>query len=355
MRSLIGVELMSRTKDDGSSAFQHRELGPDHLQAVASSTSEIDTDVWPASAMVMDRRTVLRWGSSLICLAMMGRAHILPAFAQAAPTPTELAFSDRTDQYTHIFLRRADGTIGQLTATDADDAQPFWLSRDMLAFVRDTGTARELYAIDSTGENAQRLTARGDTGTIGHPRVSQGRTDAVFAHAGGLVHVSLSSRFARTLTALSSRAADVHPSWDPTGALVAFVRTPLPTAAGEVGVSDLWVVDVSSRQARAITTSAGIHSAEWSPLDGNAIASDDGTYVWLDQLSSGAREILAEGAGGVAWTPDGERLLFGRNNQLIEHHLAGRSERIVAQDLPGTVGTPTVALSGAHVAFTVSN
>ncbi|MDE3155129.1 MAG: S9 family peptidase [Acidobacteriota bacterium] len=101
----------------------------------------------------------------------------------------------------------------------------------------------------------------------------------------------------------------------PDGRLVAFTVTEPPD--GKSAARDIWLLDVASGRARALTQATKVNdSPRWSP-DGRTLAflsSRSGSpQIYLLPMTGGEARPLTKGDDGVrafAWSPDGKRIAF---------------------------------------------
>lgn len=84
-----------------------------------------------------------------------------------SPDGVHVAFASDRSGSGDIYTVHADGSeLVQVTDTPIPETQPVWLSETVLAFIAETGGAADLWAIDVTGAELQRLTQRGDIGRV---------------------------------------------------------------------------------------------------------------------------------------------------------------------------------------------
>ncbi|MCS6777878.1 MAG: S41 family peptidase [Chloroherpetonaceae bacterium] len=142
-----------------------------------------------------------------------------------------------------------------------------------------------------------------------------GKTLALVVH-GEIFLQPVSGGETTRLTETPQREQDV--AWSPDGTRLAF-------ASDRTGDSDLYVADVKTRQARALTTTAGIaeHSPAFSP-DGQLIAflrGYNGAELCVMPAAGGAFRCLLKDPSlrNIAWSPDSRWIACER----LKSHSAG--------------------------------
>ncbi|MGH3629119.1 MAG: DPP IV N-terminal domain-containing protein, partial [Sciscionella sp.] len=144
----------------------------------------------------------------------------------------------------------------------------------------------------------------------------------------GPAHLFVYDFASRTETRLTNGPAnDVEPTWSPDGRTIAFAR----------GAKQLYVIDVATKQERALATGEldrppflPEHAIGWSP-DGRWVAylsTADGGFqnphvVSLDGGPARPLSVLPNGFGAsLAWSPDGTYLLFDTSQRTEDAQIA---------------------------------
>jgi TolB protein len=178
---------------------------------------------------------------------------------------------------------------------------PAWSSDGRtLAFSSSRSGDPEIYAVDSTGSNLRRLTnTRGpDVSPTFNPKTNaqiawvSGRT--------GLPQIYTMASDGTNVARMTDQGYAVSPSWSPNGQLLAFawIRHYGP---GAPGASDIYVMDVASKQWVQLTHDGGRNDfPSWSP---------DGRHIVFQSNRAGRTQIwsmLADGSQQRQLTTTGE-------------------------------------------------
>ncbi len=132
------------------------------------------------------------------------------------------------------------------------------------------------------------------------------------------------------------------PSWSPDGEHIAYVVM----VSGYGAPQDIWVMDADGTDRRDLGLCPGIESCgklAWSP-DGRRVAYAQGNDLYVADLATGTRELLAsglkpvpppygEGGPGPTWSPDGTSLAFTCQNHLCVMPASGGKPRVIGPEL----------------------
>lgn len=206
-------------------------------------------------------------------------------------TPPFVFTSDR-DGDNEIYLRRADGTIVQLTHNRAPDYGAVW-SRDgrRLAFVSSRDGDDEIFVMNVDGSGQRQLT-RNSKAANGAP------------------------------------ASDRAPAWSPDGSRIAFAST------RDGGESEIYRMNADGTgQVRLTRTAAHVtdHAPSWSPGGHYIVFSSDRASVFNVEIyrmrMNGTEQVrMTRTAEGIddnspEYTPDGRRVVFSSTRSGGQHDL----------------------------------
>jgi hypothetical protein len=186
---------------------------------------------------------------------------------------------------------------------------------------------------------------------------------AIYFHAGRaaapLMRASMTEtgEIAGITKLLDDGAANYHVTVSPRGDAIAF-------DSDRHGLRGVYVAGVDGRNARRISGSGYASVPSWSP-DGERIAfvkaEPEQTRVWnvwIAGVEGGPLQRVTDHRmgqpWGASWFPDGRRLAYSREQQLVLLDLASGRSTVIASPRRGRlVRTPAVSPDGSRVVFQV--
>ena len=189
------------------------------------------------------------------------------------------------------------------------------------------------------------------------------RGEAIYFHAGRdgspLMRAAMTNKgtVAGVTKLLDDGAANYHVTMSPNSAMIAF-------DSDRDGIRAVYVADADGSNARRISGEGYASVPSWSP-DGQHVAfvkaEPDRPTVWNVWLASpdgdALRRVTAHAVGqpwGASWFPDGQRLAYSREEQLVILDLESGRNTIVTSPRRGhLVRTPAVSPDGSRVVFQV--
>ena len=269
------------------------------LQVEVASTAGFKTATL-TSPGTSDVAFTALYGSKIVRLQEMGYGKI--------------AFARGSDAGREIYAMNSDGSgATRLTSNSAADTQPAW-SPDgrRIALSRWDGSDYEIWVMNADGTSQTRLTTntRNDSFPAWSPdgqRIAFGRADV----GNNEIYVMSASGAGQT-NLTNSAESDRTPTWSPDGRRIAFAR-------GTGGTSEIYVMNADGSGQAALTSNAIEDVAPaWSP-DGSRIV-----YQSSDGSDWEIRVMNADGSGQTAltdnsvtdwapaWSPDGRWIVFAR-------------------------------------------
>jgi dipeptidyl aminopeptidase/acylaminoacyl peptidase len=302
----------------------------------------------------------------------------------------DTALGDRHDRRSHVWIVSvAGGTARQLTFSERGESNPQW-SPDgtLIAFTSARGAAAgddaarpQIWILPADGGEAWQLTtARDGVGAYAWSpdgaRIAYLTTDSLTRDAEArtrrrddakvyegefrLSHIWVTDLATKKAEKITSGAYTVRgePSWSPDGAMLAFDASPTPMIRDER--RDAYVVNVSTKQVTALTTTHDVESTpqfspvgktlaftvspqEWPPhkdgipprtIRNAAIVTYDVAAKTLTNHGSKAFDVSA---GAVRWSADGRRLSFAASDRvyqsLYDYALASKTYTKRTQDV----------------------
>jgi len=293
------------------------EITVDHRapQAIAASGVMLVTGLAPGSHAVrlsdVAPECTLQGDNPATVTLEVGRTADFTFRVACGEVPTgELLFNGSVDDETHVFHRRADGSIEDLTP-DADGADGRWSpdgTRIVFTSVR-SGTLG-IYLMDADGRHVTQLTENGEVGPDWSPDGTR------------LLFWPYATRGFGAITVMNADGTGPEtlgqgslPVWSPDGTRIAFERQNGVCIYDLCGI-DIYTMAADGSDLRRLThTSTAIDYAAvpaWSP-DGSRIAYLAGDYTRAPSLQVMTADgvVVANlgvvGSRGV-WSPDGRAI-----------------------------------------------
>ncbi|HKD86115.1 MAG TPA: Tol-Pal system beta propeller repeat protein TolB [Terriglobales bacterium] len=219
-----------------------------------------------------------------------------------SPDGSRVAFSGVTKQGWQILMYSKDlSRLVSFPYFGGDNYSPAWSSDGQnIAFSSSKSGNTEIYSVSSTGGSSRQLTqSKGpDVSPTWNPKTNaqiawvSGRT--------GLPQIYTMASDGTNLARVTDQGYAVSPSWSPNGQFLAFawVRHYGP---GAPGASDIYIMDVASKQWAQLTHDGGRNDfPSWSP---------DGRHIVFQSNRTGKTQIwtmLADGSEARQLTTSGE-------------------------------------------------
>ncbi len=219
-----------------------------------------------------------------------------------SPDGTRVAFSGVTKEGWQILMFSLDlNRLVNFARFPGDNYSPAWSSDGQnIAFSSSRTGNTEIYTVSSTGGNLRRLTENKgpDVSPAWNPKTNaqiawvSGRT--------GLPQIYTMASDGTNASRVTDQGYAVSPSWSPNGQFLAFawVRHYGP---GQPGASDIYVMDVASKQFAQLTHDGGRNDfPSWSP---------DGRHIVFQSNRTGKVQVwtmLADGSEQRQVTTSGE-------------------------------------------------
>ena len=246
------------------------------------------------------------------------------AFEVACGPVTRLAFVSNRDGNAEIYAINSNGTDAvRLTANPASDLEPAW-SPDgaKVAFTSDRGGNKDVYLMNADGSGLARITT--SAAADYYPTWSSDGSKIAFAsERDGNAEIYVINGDGTNLVRLTHNlVADVDPAWSPDGSKIAF-------ATDRDGNREVYVMNADGSGVIRLTSNETYDfQPAWSP-DGAKLAfsremreqsayaprivvmnADGSGITQLTFSYSGQAGAWAETHADPAWSPDGRRIAF---------------------------------------------
>ena len=219
-----------------------------------------------------------------------------------SPDNSRVAFSGVTKEGWQILMYSLDlNRLVNFAHFPGDNYSPAWSSDGQnLAFSSSRTGNTEIYTVTSTGGNLRRLTENKgpDVSPTWNPKTNaqiawvSGRT--------GLPQIYTMASDGTNAVRVTDQGYAVSPSWSPNGQFLTFAWV-RHYGAGQPGTSDIYVMDVASKQFAQLTHDGGRNDfPSWSP---------DGRHIVFQSTRTGKVQIwtmLADGSEQRQLTTSGE-------------------------------------------------
>lgn len=208
-----------------------------------------------------------------------------------SPDNSRVAFSELLESWQIRMYSLDLGKMVSFPRFAGGNYSPAWSSDGTkIAFSSSMGTgSSEIFIAESSGAGARRLTmGKSDISPVFNPR-----TNAQIAFVSGrtgLPQIYIMDVDGSNVQRVTDQGYAVSPSWSPNGLLLAFswVRHYGP---GVLGGSDIYVMDIASRQIVQLTHDGGRNDfPSWSP---------DGRHIVFQSNRSGSEQIWSVLADGT--------------------------------------------------------
>lgn len=239
-----------------------------------------------------------------------------PAAASVPGAEGRIAFTSGRDGNSELYSVWPDGSgVRRLTWTPNTEQSPAW-SRDLfatrIAYESDESGRLRIHVMDWDGRNAHRVSPEGsDLDEDVHPTWSPDAAQIAFASTrGGGWHIWAMHADGSGLRRVTD-GFGVEPSWASNGAWIAY-------AWGDA----IWLVDADGTNARRLTASTGgaVAAPAVSPDSSEIVFSRFGTnglpgeLFVVDVFTGEERQLTTGGFANArpSWSPDGSEIVFQR-------------------------------------------
>ena len=198
--------------------------------------------------------------SSRALAELQGNMTFAPRFS---PDGGTVVFSLSQDGNTDLYaMKLSSGQTTRLTnAPSIETAPSFSPDGSKIVFESDRSGNQQLYVMSAGGGEATRISfGEGRYGTpVWSPR---GDMIAFTKQNAGRFHIGVMRTDGSEERLLTASFLDEGPTWAPNGRVIMFTRE----GAGAAGVAQLYSVDISGRNLKAVPMQGGASDPAWSPL-----------------------------------------------------------------------------------------
>ena len=198
--------------------------------------------------------------SSRALAELQGNMTFAPRFS---PDGGTVVFSLSQDGNTDLYaMKLSSGATTRLTnAPSIETAPSFSPDGSKIVFESDRSGNQQLYVMSAGGGEATRISfGEGRYGTpVWSPR---GDMVAFTKQNAGRFHIGVMRTDGSEERLLTASFLDEGPTWSPNGRVIMFTRE----GAGAAGVAQLYSVDISGRNLKAVPMQGGASDPDWSPL-----------------------------------------------------------------------------------------
>ena len=205
----------------------------------------------------------------LLQIANVGRAALptpngnMSFSPRFGPNGNKVVFSLENGGNTDIYSMNADGSgAKRLTSAPSIETGPsFSPDGSSIVFTSDRSGTPQLYVMSAGGGEAKRISfgpGRYNT-PVWSPR---GDLIAFTKQNAGRFHIGVMRTDGSEERLLTASFLDEGPTWSPNGRVIMFTRE----SQGASGASALYMVDITGRNLRRVTTEGAASDPSWSPL-----------------------------------------------------------------------------------------